>query len=264
MTQTSKIRVLVLGSKAVGKSAVSVRFVTKRYIGEYQSNVDILYKKEYTIDDSISIKLEILDISCNSSNLCLSIKDVEDRVHWANAFLVVYSICDKQSFRDAEKYIETITSSRRASHLPITLLGNKRDLEPGRQVGLNEGRCLAHRYQCQFYEVSAAESCFGILLAWEALIKEVRAIHIRPTQRFASFSSQNRKLRITNVSKVIGAVFGRNSDAGVSYSSTYERSSSNEKQKRAANLLNGCKPKKPPNAIMIQVKRETIPAVLSL
>ena len=30
------VRVVVVGGKGVGKSALSVRFLTKRYIGEYQ------------------------------------------------------------------------------------------------------------------------------------------------------------------------------------------------------------------------------------
>ena len=31
------VRVVVVGGKGVGKSALTVRFLTKRYIGEYQS-----------------------------------------------------------------------------------------------------------------------------------------------------------------------------------------------------------------------------------
>ena len=31
------MRVVVMGGKGVGKSALAVRFLTKRYIGEYQS-----------------------------------------------------------------------------------------------------------------------------------------------------------------------------------------------------------------------------------
>ncbi|KYB25136.1 hypothetical protein TcasGA2_TC031331 [Tribolium castaneum] len=37
MTNVNRIRVVVLGSPRVGKSAVTVRYLTKRYIGEYSS-----------------------------------------------------------------------------------------------------------------------------------------------------------------------------------------------------------------------------------
>ncbi|CAD7091938.1 unnamed protein product [Hermetia illucens] len=37
MTHLNRIKVVVLGSSKVGKSAVTVRYLTKRYIGEYSS-----------------------------------------------------------------------------------------------------------------------------------------------------------------------------------------------------------------------------------
>ena len=33
----SQVRLLVVGGRGVGKSALTVRYLTKRYIGEYQS-----------------------------------------------------------------------------------------------------------------------------------------------------------------------------------------------------------------------------------
>uniref|UniRef100_A0A8D8GNM2 small monomeric GTPase n=2 Tax=Culex pipiens TaxID=7175 RepID=A0A8D8GNM2_CULPI len=38
MTNLNKLKVVVIGSSKVGKSAVTVRYLTKRYIGEYSSS----------------------------------------------------------------------------------------------------------------------------------------------------------------------------------------------------------------------------------
>lgn len=59
--------------------------------------------------------------------------------------------------------------------VPLLLLGNKRDLEHVRQVMVEDGQELALRLRCQFYEVSAADSCVGVRLAFQALIRETRS-----------------------------------------------------------------------------------------
>ncbi|KAG5882473.1 hypothetical protein JTB14_004600 [Gonioctena quinquepunctata] len=62
MTNVNKIRVVVLGSSRVGKSAVTVRYLTKRYIGEYSSTSDFLYRHNVTFDN-VTTEVEILDTS---------------------------------------------------------------------------------------------------------------------------------------------------------------------------------------------------------
>ncbi len=60
----------------------------------------------------------------------------------------------------AEEYLKSIAGIRAPVYVPIILLGNKRDLEVGRQVNLKEGRTLALKFGCQFFEVSST------LLSW--------------------------------------------------------------------------------------------------
>ncbi|CAM1318491.1 Uncharacterised protein r2_g2650 [Pycnogonum litorale] len=62
MTNTGKLRVVILGSKKSGKSAVTVRYLTKRYIGEYSSDSDFMYRHISTIDNCTT-EVEILDTS---------------------------------------------------------------------------------------------------------------------------------------------------------------------------------------------------------
>ncbi|KAK4018457.1 hypothetical protein OUZ56_000508 [Daphnia magna] len=57
-----RIRVCVLGSAAVGKTAVVVRYLTNRFIGEYCTGKDLLYKKTIKIDGFPS-QIEIADTS---------------------------------------------------------------------------------------------------------------------------------------------------------------------------------------------------------
>ncbi|OWR52779.1 ras-related and estrogen-regulated growth inhibitor like protein [Danaus plexippus plexippus] len=73
-----------------------------------------------------------------------------------------------------------------------------------RVVKTEEGQELSLRFGCQFYEVSAAESCAGAALAFHALLREARALALL-------LPAPRRKLAAYSVSKVIGTIFGKNS-----------------------------------------------------
>lgn len=64
-----------------------------------------------------------------------------------------------------------------------------------REVHAEEGQELSLRFGCQFYEVSAAESCAGAALAFHALLREARALALL-------LPSPRRKLAAYSVSKV--------------------------------------------------------------
>ncbi|XP_042903538.1 ras-related and estrogen-regulated growth inhibitor-like protein [Parasteatoda tepidariorum] len=198
MTNVSgtRLKILVTGAEGVGKSAVTVRYLTRRYIGEYSSNTENIYKQ--TVDfDNTTTYVEILDASQCESHCCL-----QDHIDWADAFVVVYSVCDRSSFEKARKVLESVTLSKGALRAPAILLGNKRDLERGRQVAVDDGHEASLQYRCQFYEVSAAENFVGVSLAFQSLIREATAaqqLRTLPVRRKTGPA----------LSKMIGMVFGR-------------------------------------------------------
>ncbi|VVC94279.1 unnamed protein product [Leptidea sinapis] len=66
----SEVKVAVIGAPSVGKSALTVRFLTKRYIGEYDHQQESKYKHE-TLLDGEPILFEILD-TCPKRNKIFS------------------------------------------------------------------------------------------------------------------------------------------------------------------------------------------------
>lgn len=54
------LRVLILGQSGVGKTALVVRFITKRFIGEYASNQEKICTIQ-TIFDNEAVQFDILD-----------------------------------------------------------------------------------------------------------------------------------------------------------------------------------------------------------
>ncbi|XP_076338580.1 ras-related and estrogen-regulated growth inhibitor-like protein [Tachypleus tridentatus] len=199
MTNFVSARIVVLGSKQVGKTAVIVRFLTKRYIGEYKSNTDWLYKHAVTFDDMVN-NVEIFDVSRFPNDSV-----PEEEVRWADACAVIYSICDRDSFNKAHECLDLIHRLRAPSYVPVVLLGNKKDLEQGRQVSLEDGNELASQYGCQFCEVSAADTFVDVSTAFENLIREARSLQLQRSL------PRQRKLSIITVSKMFGAMFGKTS-----------------------------------------------------
>jgi len=197
---TRSLKVLVLGLAKSGKSAVTVRYLTKRYIGEYSSCKDFLYHHCLTFDGEAKTELEIMDTLGSKSG-----QQLYDQIAWADAFVVVYSITDVASFRHARYLLETISVLKGPQRSPVILLGNKRDLEHARQVPVDEGQETSLQWQCQFYEVSAAESFVGVSLAFQGLIRESRPLlaikAVTPVRRKTSPAMA--------VSKMIGLVFGK-------------------------------------------------------
>ncbi|KAF9801718.1 hypothetical protein SFRURICE_014872 [Spodoptera frugiperda] len=165
--------------------AVVVRYLTKRYIGEYSSTGDFLYQHRVAFDGATS-EVEILDTCGCAKRGCLA-----EHLRWGDAFAVVYSVCDRRSFIAAGELLALLERTRLPGCTAVTLLGNKRDLEHARVVKAEEGQELSLRFGCQFYEVSAAESCAGAALAFHALLREARALALllpAPRRKLAAYS----------------------------------------------------------------------------
>ncbi|XP_063218300.1 ras-related and estrogen-regulated growth inhibitor-like [Bacillus rossius redtenbacheri] len=198
MRKTSRIRVVVMGGPRVGKSAVTVRYLTKRYIGEYSSNSDFLYRHNVTFDN-VPTEVEILD-TCK----CVATGCLYDHIRWGEAFVVVYSVCDRRSFHEAREMLDQLSKLKLPSYFTALLLGNKRDIDHFREVGVDAGHELSLQHGCQFYEVSAAENLAGVSLAFQSLLKEAHSLQLLKTLPIS------RKLGVNSVSKVLGTIFGKN------------------------------------------------------
>ncbi|XP_059139381.1 ras-related and estrogen-regulated growth inhibitor-like protein [Physella acuta] len=198
-TTYANLRINILGAKGVGKSAITVRYLTKRFIGEYSSGLDISYQTTVTHGD-LPIKVDILDVS--SQDECqASCHDLYD----ADGFVVVYSVTDTESFKVAQKEVQTIRS-RTPPHTPILLLGNKLDLDHARKVCKDDVCQLKSSYDCLHTEVSAAESHVMVVSQLQALMVQTLSALCqkgRPIKR--------RKSLFENMSKKLGSVFRRRS-----------------------------------------------------
>ncbi|XP_074027153.1 ras-related and estrogen-regulated growth inhibitor-like protein [Leptinotarsa decemlineata] len=190
-----KVRIAVIGKSNVGKSALTVRYLTRRYIGEYRSNTDLLYRQTLTVNNS-ALEVEIVDVcSCDIQAF------PEEAIYWADACVVVYDITCRDSFNQATDMLQRVLQLR--NQIPRVLLGNKADLEHLRQIEEIEGRTLAIQNNCQFHEVSVAENSPVIYSAFDTILNECRSV--QSTQKTRKFS----------VSKMFGTLIGNTNSKGI-------------------------------------------------
>ncbi|XP_046856505.1 ras-related protein Rap-2a-like [Xenia sp. Carnegie-2017] len=144
---------VILGAPSVGKTALVVRYVTGRFVHEYDPTLERIYEKQQEIGNVKGL-LRIMDTAG-------SIENCNSYVRKAEGIVVVYSITDRNSFEVAKDYLNTTKEYQRLGtpfdyKLPTILVGNKRELRRAREVGRYEGRETAKKLGCLFIESSAA------------------------------------------------------------------------------------------------------------
>ncbi|ESP01071.1 hypothetical protein LOTGIDRAFT_97342, partial [Lottia gigantea] len=160
-------RVAVLGENGVGKTALTVRFITRRYIGEYDPDLEKVYSCTKSVNGN-TVDFEIMDTANENNRL-------EENIRWADAFLLVYSVTDRCSFNECTRLrflINSFCKKRRPLRMisdplskktirmttPVILVGNQIDRHLDRMISFEEGIRRACEMGClAFYEVSASE-----------------------------------------------------------------------------------------------------------
>lgn len=97
----------------------------------------------------------------------------EQYMRSGEGFVIMYSITDRQSFREASQAKKQIERVRRTEDIPMVLVANKIDLESKREVTTEEGQTLAHEFDCPFFETSAALRTF-VDDVFHTLIRQIR------------------------------------------------------------------------------------------
>lgn len=146
-----EFKVVVLGSGGVGKSALTVQFVSGCFMEKYDPTIEDFYRKEIEVDSSPCV-LEILDTA--GTEQFASMRDLY--IKNGQGFVVVYSITNHQTFQDIRTMREQITRVKGTERVPILLVGNKVDLEnQQREVPKVDGVALSQMWGCPFVEASA-------------------------------------------------------------------------------------------------------------
>uniref|UniRef100_A0A915C6E9 small monomeric GTPase n=1 Tax=Parascaris univalens TaxID=6257 RepID=A0A915C6E9_PARUN len=173
-----EFKVVVLGSGGVGKSALTVQFVSNTFIEKYDPTIEDFYRKEIEVDGQPCV-LEILDTA--GTEQFASMRDLY--IKNGQGFVVVYSITSQQTFHDIKTMRDQIVRVKGTDQVPILLVGNKCDLIHQRQVRSEDGLALAEYWSCPFTECSA-KNAHNVNTVFAEIVREMNYVqNTRARQR---------------------------------------------------------------------------------
>lgn len=144
-------RIIILGTRSVGKSSVALQYTEKKFNENYNPTIQNTFKKEVTWNGKKYV-LEILDTAGqDESSLIPEVVGVDGCV-------LVYNVINKKSFETIKLINEKFLNEVGHDNIPRVMVGNKTDLDVQRRVTREQGEKLAKELGCcAFVESSAKE-----------------------------------------------------------------------------------------------------------
>lgn len=163
-------KIAVVGSRSVGKSSMTVRYVEDHFVELYYPTIENQFSKTINYKNQ-DYAVEILDTAGQDEFSIMN----EKHLIGIHGYLLVYSVTSRQSFELIKVIRDKILNSIGTDQIPIVLVGNKCDLNYQRQVELNEGQELAKEFGYKFLETSVRDD-LNIDKAFESLIDAIEVI----------------------------------------------------------------------------------------
>eukprot|EP01129_Flabellula_baltica_P004442 TRINITY_DN1542_c0_g1_i2.p1 TRINITY_DN1542_c0_g1~~TRINITY_DN1542_c0_g1_i2.p1 ORF type:complete len:204 (+),score=36.35 TRINITY_DN1542_c0_g1_i2:32-643(+) len=190
--------VVVIGTGGVGKSCVTLQFVSNTFVDFYDPTLAdnytffdrcvrlIFHRKQLTVD-SDEVMLKIYDTAGQEE-----FSAVRDQyIRLGDGLLVVYAIINAPSFREItmlQLKVDTL-----AHGVPVLLFGNKCDMADSREVTFDEGKSMAKGFDWGFLEGSAKER-INIVEAFQEIVRMIRlVVVVEKNDDTGSESSKRRK-----------------------------------------------------------------------
>ena len=149
----NRIKLIFVGEGKVGKTSLISQYTEKKFDEEYTMTVgnDKVYK-ELEINNK-KISLEIWDTPGQKEFNAVS------KIFMKNAkiAIIVYSIIDKKSFENLNKWLNMLKEINKNDDLVIGIVANKSDLFENQIVSKEEGEKFAKDNNVLFFETSAKD-----------------------------------------------------------------------------------------------------------
>jgi len=169
MASAEPVKVVVLGSGGVGKSAITVQFVQGIFVEKYDPTIEDSYRKIVEVDGG-QYMLEILDTA--GTDQFTAMRDMY--VKNGHGFVLAYSIIAQSTFNDIPDLHQLIVRVKDTEKVPMVLVGNKCDLTDQRVITTEQGEALAKKFGCKFIEASAMTK-INVDQIFHDLVRQIRA-----------------------------------------------------------------------------------------
>jgi small GTP-binding protein len=168
-----KFSVAVMGRSSVGKSSITMRYTTNRFVSDYDPTIEDLHIKQTTIAGG-NVSVSILD-TAGQEPLCSYRRDW---MRHQSGFLFVFSLIDRQTFDELNLFYDELMDLYNDDPPPSVLVANKSDFEERQWVVDREEVKQLHSEwrNCKEVIYTSAKSNMNITDAFECICL---AIHER-------------------------------------------------------------------------------------
>jgi len=168
MMKEKNYKLVVVGGGGVGKSALTIQFIQSHFVSDYDPTIEDSYTKQCVIDEQVA-HMDILDTAGQEEFSAMR----EQYMRNGEAFLLVFSVTDRSSFEEINKFYNQILRVKDRTEFPMILVGNKSDLEYERTVSTSEGQELARQLKINYLETSAKQRT-NVDQAFQDLVRAIR------------------------------------------------------------------------------------------
>lgn len=158
----------MVGAGGVGKSALTIQFVQKHFIREYDPTIEDSYRKQCFIDNEVCL-LDVLDTAGQEEYSAMR----EHYMRNGEGFLLVYSITSQASLQELHTFHRQILRVKDRSDFPMVLVANKCDLGNQARVTTMDGMRVAQMFGIPFVETSAKMNV-NVEEAFHTLVREIK------------------------------------------------------------------------------------------
>ncbi|CUS11203.1 hypothetical protein C7212DRAFT_350562 [Tuber magnatum] len=160
-------KIAIVGSRAVGKSSLTVQFVENHFVESYYPTIENTFSRVIKYKGQ-EYATEIIDTAGQDEYSILNSRH-SIGIH---GYMLVYSVASQQSFEMVKIIRDKVLTHLGADWVPIVVVGNKSDLHIQRQVTAEEGKALTQQWNCAWTEASARHN-ENVAKAFELMIAEV-------------------------------------------------------------------------------------------
>ena len=192
MIEDKQYKVVMLGSGAVGKSAITVQMVSGHFLSSYDPTIEDSYRTTININNQ-DIILNILDTAGQEEFYALR----DQYMRSGDGYIIVFSITSVTSFLEVnaiKEQLNIVLDADSNTLIPIILVGNKCDLEEYRQVQSSDAQRLAEEWRVKYFETSAKNK-ININRIFEELVYLIEANNQTNIQ---NTSNQNERIRYSH------------------------------------------------------------------
>ncbi|KAF9361893.1 hypothetical protein BGX26_010296 [Mortierella sp. AD094] len=202
-----RLSIVVVGDGAVGKSALTLRFLRDQFHDEYDPTIEDSYCRHIEVDGQ-EYTLDINDTAGQQ----------EYRGHWndqflrsGDGFICVYSVASMSSFQELVGFRDQIWRAKESTQIPMIMVGNKWDLanQGVREVPTDLGAHFSEHSKALFVEASAKIGT-NINEMFIALVREIVRQKKRASYGYKDIDVASRSSSSANAPRVSITGYSKN------------------------------------------------------